>query len=134
MLMRKRSPSLHPTSSEDQRCPSGHPASCAVDPELIDLPPIGLKCELCLQRGATYRCRVCGRAVCSTHYDPKLGVCTLCRSALCRICGTNLAVGHCNICGRLVCAKCSLDLDGVRRICYFCLMNPRSISLLSKAA
>jgi len=126
-----RSPSLHPTSSS-QRCPSGHPASYGFAPEFIDVPPIGLRCELCLSKEAKYKCSRCGRWVCEAHYDHKRGMCTLCASSTCSICLSNLGTTHCAFCGRIVCPRCSMDIDSVRRICFICIISRGSISLLSK--
>ncbi len=127
-----RSPSLHPTSSTDQRCPSGHPARHVLSPEFIDVSPLGRLCELCRVNEARRKCRICGRYVCPEDFDDELGICIACKNALCDLCRSNLATSHCSLCGRIVCSSCSIDIDGVRRICFFCLIGSRSISLLSK--
>jgi len=81
------------------------------------------KCELCRYGYAERICPICGRRVCRRDYDETLNMCSACREALCNVCNRNLSVSRCCICGRLVCAKCSIDLDGVRRVCFLCIIS-----------
>lgn len=80
-----------------------------------------IKCELCDELPAMYRCKMCGRYVCEKHFDRIREMCIACTESLCNICFKNLSIGICSICKRIVCAGCSIDIDGVRRVCVYCL-------------
>jgi len=80
-----------------------------------------LLCQLCLEpRGAVARCRLCGRPVCSAHWDAASGLCTACREALCSVCRERLAVASCSICGRPVCSACGIQVTPAVRLCPDC--------------
>ncbi len=79
------------------------------------------KCEICGEREALYKCRLCGRLVCPLHFNKKKGICSVCEMALCEICGRNLSIGYCPICGRLGCSDCLVQITPVVRVCKDCL-------------
>ncbi len=76
-------------------------------------------CEICGSE-AEYTCSMCGRRVCSRHYDRGKGLCAYCSSTLCQLCGERLAIAACPVCGRVVCDKCSVQLTPVVRLCRDC--------------
>lgn len=76
-------------------------------------------CQVCEERPAVLRCRVCGRWVCVGDFDEELNVCKPCSSTLCQICRERLAIGHCARCGRLVCRRDSVRV-GLSRYCMEC--------------
>lgn len=115
-----RSPSLHPTSLP-QRSPSGHSASYKCSRELINSNAV--LCELCEQRVAKYRCKICGRQVCEIHMRIEEGICEVCASALCNICRSALSVRSCISCGRIICLQCSVQIDEVRYVCINCFIK-----------
>ena len=79
-------------------------------------------CELCGKPGVA-KCRMCGRTVCSEHYDEKSRLCKVCSMSLCEVCGRRVAIGRCVLCGRLGCEDCLVQVDNVRRICRECLVK-----------
>ncbi len=81
------------------------------------------KCEICKDRSARYVCTICNRYVCEEHYDEKNRMCTICAETLCDICRGSLSIGRCSNCGRKVCHNCSVEIDEVHRLCYFCLIS-----------
>jgi len=83
------------------------------------------KCEVCYEKKAKYICPICGRHVCEDHYIIKHSRCVICFEAACSICGHRPSVGRCSLCSRLVCHSDSVDIDGIRRICYACIMSSR---------
>lgn len=82
-----------------------------------------IKCELCRTRYIEYRCTFCRRYVCKEHYDVKRGRCIACNESSCDICFNYLSISYCIVCRRKVCAMCSIDIDGVRRICVYCIIR-----------
>ncbi|MEM2200434.1 MAG: hypothetical protein QW775_02680 [Ignisphaera sp.] len=110
---------IAPPPSSNQRCSLGHPNSykyCRFNKYM-------LKCELCEDLYAEFRCRSCGRYVCEKHFDKGRGICIACVESGCNICFKYLAIGICALCKRMVCSGCSIDIDGVRRICVYCLIK-----------
>ncbi|MCE4617132.1 MAG: hypothetical protein F7C32_00910 [Desulfurococcales archaeon] len=81
-------------------------------------------CEICNEKEALYKCRVCGRNVCEEHVSPE-GVCAVCSTTICEFCGKRLSIGYCIVCGRLGCRECLIQLDPSRRICPSCLAEIR---------
>jgi len=77
-------------------------------------------CSFCGER-ARFKCPLCGRLVCSTHYDPSRGLCIGCVEALCELCNGSLSIARCIYCGRLGCDRCLVQLDNVRRACKECI-------------
>lgn len=84
-----------------------------------------LFCEICGEKNIDYRCNVCRRYVCKKHFDSTKMRCVLCIDSECDVCRNFLAVSRCYICGRKICSSCSVDIDNVRRICFYCLINSR---------
>lgn len=82
-----------------------------------------LICELCEEAPAKYRCNTCKRYVCEKHYDPRKKRCIACTDSVCDICSNHLSIGRCYICGRKICMVCSIDVDGIRRVCVYCLIK-----------
>ena len=80
-------------------------------------------CEICEAKPAKYVCRLCHRYVCEDHFNKRLDICVVCTEALCDVCRNNIAIGHCAVCGRKVCHSCSIEIDEVRRICYYCVIR-----------
>lgn len=80
-------------------------------------------CEICGYEPSKYVCPLCGRYVCETHYYKKNNMCIACAEALCDVCRNSLAVGRCINCGRKICHSCSIELDEIHRLCYFCLIS-----------
>ncbi|OYT61030.1 MAG: hypothetical protein B6U75_00045 [Desulfurococcales archaeon ex4484_217_1] len=78
------------------------------------------KCEICEELEAVHICKICGRCVCSEHFNAKRRICVVCEESLCEICRKYLAIGSCTKCGRIVCEKCSRQLDPVRLVCILC--------------
>jgi hypothetical protein len=81
-------------------------------------------CEVCEERPAVRRCRICGRYVCEKHVNEE-GVCAVCEDLMCRICNARLSVTSCVICGRPVCRSCSVELEPGIRVCKQCVNNLR---------
>ncbi len=67
------------------------------------------------------KCPLCGRFVCSLHYDVVRGLCVGCVEALCEFCGGSLSIARCVYCSRLGCDRCLTQLDNVRRACRECM-------------
>ncbi len=78
-------------------------------------------CEICGEVEAKYTCRLCGRRVCSKHFNSNRGICSVCEMSLCEICGEYLSISYCPICGRLGCSDCLIQLTPVVRVCRDCL-------------
>lgn len=66
---------------------------------------------------------MCGRSVCSIHFNEGRGLCCVCVDALCSFCNTRLSVARCIYCGRLGCDSCLVQVDNVRRVCRDCLSS-----------
>lgn len=78
------------------------------------------RCEICdLQSQTLFKCRLCGRTVCPSHFHPEKGICAACSETLCEICGEKLAIGYCAVCGKLVCEDCSVEV-GPALLCKRC--------------
>ena len=79
-----------------------------------------MKCEICDTIISKYfRCKLCGRIVCSDDYIHNKKICVVCYETLCEICKSQLSIGYCKYCGKLVCRDCSVD-EGAALICYNC--------------
>jgi hypothetical protein len=76
-------------------------------------------CDICEEKPAVTRCRICGRYVCSDDFDHSINACKACSATLCQVCRERLAVGHCARCGRLVCRRDSVRV-GLSRYCIDC--------------
>ena len=76
-------------------------------------------CDICEERPAVLRCRICGRYVCDEDFDHSINACRACSATLCQVCRERLAVGHCARCGRLVCRRDSVRV-GLARYCIDC--------------
>ncbi len=77
-------------------------------------------CSICGLEEAVYKCRLCGRWVCSRDYDSSRGVCITCKYTLCRICGRYHSIGYCRVCGRIGCEECLIQETLVTYICREC--------------
>ncbi len=86
-------------------------------------------CEVCEEKPAVGRCRICGRYVCKEHLN-KEGVCAACVDLMCRVCGTRLSVTSCVVCGRPICRTCSIELEPGIRVCTQCATNSLSLKKL----
>ncbi|RUM47335.1 MAG: hypothetical protein DSY37_02800 [Hyperthermus sp.] len=93
-------------------------------------PPV--LCEVCGVRRAERVCPLCGRMVCSSHYDEDRGICSLCAETLCENCGRNLSITQCPVCGSLVCSDCSVQLTPVVRICTRCASKRVSLDDIAR--
>lgn len=82
-----------------------------------------MKCEICEEEPAEFKCRLCGRNVCQLHFNRLTGICSVCELALCEICGKALSVSYCPICGRLGCSDCLVQLTPVVRVCKDCIVK-----------
>jgi len=80
-----------------------------------------IRCEICEVKPAKYRCSLCGRLVCDTHFNLERSICKICEMSLCDLCGKTLAISCCPICGRLGCSDCLTQLTPVIRVCKECL-------------
>jgi len=78
------------------------------------------KCSYCGDK-VVVRCSLCGRSVCSIHYDQVRSLCVGCIEALCELCRSNLSIARCIYCGKLGCDECLKQLDNVRRACKECI-------------
>lgn len=110
---------IAPPPSSNQRRSLGHPNiynCCRFNKHMF-------KCELCERLYAKYKCQSCGRNVCEKHFNKVRGICLACVESSCNICFKYLAIGSCIICKRMICAGCSIDIDGVRRVCVYCLIK-----------
>lgn len=79
-------------------------------------------CEVCEEKPAVRKCRICGRYVCEDHVTGE-GVCAVCEDLMCRICNARLSVTSCVACGRPVCRNCSVELEPGIRACLHCANN-----------
>jgi len=78
-------------------------------------------CEICGDVvESTYKCKICGRTVCSKEYFLSEDLCEICVMTRCEICQEELSVGVCELCGKLVCEDCSVE-KGAARVCLRCL-------------
>ena len=118
--MSKGSPSLHPTSLQSSEVSLRSSPDFSADPVKK---AFSYYCEICHTNTARYVCRMCRRYVCGEHYDHRTRTCTLCLELLCSVCRHNLSVGYCTCCGRYVCHGCAIDIDGVRKVCYLCIIE-----------
>ncbi|MCY0868096.1 MAG: hypothetical protein OWQ48_02545 [Desulfurococcus sp.] len=82
-----------------------------------------MKCEICGEKEAVYKCRLCGRAVCSDDYDHEKNLCSICSEALCEICGRQLSISYCKICGRIGCEDCLIQVTPVEYVCRDCALK-----------
>ncbi|MCL4381715.1 hypothetical protein M1614_01930 [Candidatus Marsarchaeota archaeon] len=81
------------------------------------------RCAICGME-ADNTCRICGRKVCSVHYDSIKRVCTLCSKrtqseyelTTCNVCNAN-ATHKCPKCGKHV---CDLHFDSNLNMCVMC--------------
>lgn len=93
-------------------------------------------CEVCEEKPAVRRCKICGRYVCEEHLN-KEGVCVVCVDLMCRKCNTRLSVTSCVVCGEPVCRTCSIELEPGIRVCKYCVNNLsalKELGLLPKLA
>ncbi|MEM0025361.1 MAG: hypothetical protein QXZ48_00155 [Zestosphaera sp.] len=79
-------------------------------------------CEVCEERPAIRKCRICGRRVCEKHLSED-GVCAVCTDLMCRVCKARLSVTSCILCGRPICRTCSVELEPGIRMCIHCASN-----------
>ncbi|MEM1628001.1 MAG: zinc finger HIT domain-containing protein [Desulfurococcaceae archaeon] len=77
-------------------------------------------CEICGEREAIYKCKLCGRRTCSIDFNLGKGICNVCDDALCNICGNALSIGYCKICGRIGCEDCLIQVSLVEYVCKNC--------------
>lgn len=82
-------------------------------------------CEICNEMPAVIKCPICNRYVCRKHFDDISKRCIVCKESICNICRDNLSITRCNICGRKICHYCSIEIDEVRRICWYCIISSR---------
>uniref|UniRef100_A0A7J3QG37 Kazal-like domain-containing protein n=1 Tax=Ignisphaera aggregans TaxID=334771 RepID=A0A7J3QG37_9CREN len=82
-------------------------------------------CEVCGESLSVVRCPICNRYVCEKHFNAYNKRCAVCEESICDICNDALSISRCNICGRKVCHKCSIEIDEVRRICFYCIISLR---------
>ena len=76
-------------------------------------------CQICGSSARLFRCRMCGRYVCSLEFNEKEGICEICEMTLCRKCRVRLSIAVCDSCGVLVCEDCSIKV-GVKYFCKDC--------------
>ncbi|WP_048058945.1 hypothetical protein [Desulfurococcus amylolyticus] len=79
-----------------------------------------MKCEICGEKEALYKCNLCGRRVCEDDFDSAKKTCKICSEALCEICGQQLSIGYCKHCGRIGCEDCLIQVSPVEYICKDC--------------
>ncbi|MFZ8783336.1 MAG: hypothetical protein ACO2OR_05065 [Desulfurococcaceae archaeon] len=82
-----------------------------------------MNCEICHSKPAVYKCRVCGRRVCSDDYDVSDGVCSACSVTLCKVCRRNLSIATCSDCGRHCCEDCLVEISPLEYICIVCFKS-----------
>ncbi len=82
-------------------------------------------CSICGLEEGVYKCRVCGRLVCSRDFDKSRGVCIICRDTVCSICGKYPSIGYCMICGRIGCEECLVQVTTVSYVCRECIREGR---------
>lgn len=118
--MSKGSPSLHPTSFQSSEVSLRSSPSFSVN---LAKKVFSHYCEICHANTARHVCRTCKRYVCDEHYDYRTRTCIICSALLCSICRRSLSIGYCSYCGRYVCHGCAIDVDGVRKVCYLCIIE-----------
>lgn len=91
-----------------------------------------LKCEICDEKIAFFRCKICGRNVCVDHYNAKKSICEICEMSICQLCNSRLSVGYCSVCGRLICEECTAYNEGGKRICKECFskLQSKNVSII----
>lgn len=80
-----------------------------------------VKCVICGINDALYKCRLCGRMVCSKDYDHVIGLCSICKTTRCEICGRYPSIGYCLVCGRVGCEDCLIQVTLVSYVCRECV-------------
>ncbi|RLG83376.1 MAG: hypothetical protein DRO40_04835 [Thermoprotei archaeon] len=83
------------------------------------------RCSICGIANAEYKCRICGRLVCSRDYIKSQGICLICKDTMCEICGKYLSIGYCMICGRIGCEDCLVQVSTVAYVCKKCIQEGR---------